>query len=265
MKTVIKTLLFFTASFFALPMTHAQVISGDLDYIGWTNFSTVGGADTNIRDAAADFDSSGGFLSGILGQGASGNGYGAYGSSTGNFLNDNTFGDDISFAGGTGNSAIKVITNDGRHRLDLLVKNESTTYDFKLAKLHFDVRIPNANANEVYTVQYLSNNGNSSLQNVSTNSGVNNLAEIGTGTLAIGSHGVDMSIAANLANSGPVRLGAGDQASFRITWTGSGANFAQTQLDNIAFSGTYLVPEPSTYALLAGFAVFMFVAIKRRK
>ena len=268
MKIVKKFLIFFAASTFAVSMTHAQVITGNLDFIGFTNFSTVGGAaNANIIDPNADIDTSSGFLSAILGRGASGNGYGAYGSSTA-ALNDDTFGSAYTFDNtGLASSAIKFVTDSGNHRLDLLVKNESTTNAFKLQGLHFDARIPNANANNIYTVQYLSNNGNSNLKNVYTNSGVENLADIDTATLSEGISEVDISIAAGLTGGGPVRLEAGDQASFRITWTGSAANFAQTQIDNVAFSGTFLaaVPEPSTYALLAGFAVFLFVAIKSRK
>lgn len=39
-----------------------------------------------------------------------------------------------------------------------------------------------------------------------------------------------------------------------------------TYIDNIAVSGTsYAIPEPSTYALLVGFASFLFIAIRRRR
>ena len=48
--------------------------------------------------------------------------------------------------------------------------------------------------------------------------------------------------------------------------TGLNANPA-TDWGNVQISGlsATAVPEPSTYALIAGFAAFVFVAIRRRK
>jgi hypothetical protein len=43
-----------------------------------------------------------------------------------------------------------------------------------------------------------------------------------------------------------------------------GAEGSRVGIDNILITGTAVVPEPSTYALIIGFIAFLFVAIKRR-
>jgi hypothetical protein len=61
-----------------------------------------------------------------------------------------------------------------------------------------------------------------------------------------------------------VRLAPGDSAIFRFRWTSSNTDFAQSQIDNLAFSGTFqdqnngfalidpaAVPEPGVIILLA--------------
>lgn len=62
-------------------------------------------------------------------------------------------------------------------------------------------------------------------------------------------------------------LNAGDSAVFRFVPKYNGSTSGRTgqmQLDNISLTAT-VIPEPSTYALLAGFAAFLFIAVKRRK
>jgi hypothetical protein len=63
-------------------------------------------------------------------------------------------------------------------------------------------------------------------------------------------------------------LAAGAKASFRLEMSGNrgGTGIAQTHFDTLTIDVSAItVPEPSTYALLAGFAAFLFIAIKRRK
>ena len=56
-------------------------------------------------------------------------------------------------------------------------------------------------------------------------------------------------------------------AQMGFTMSGINANpdtdWGNVELKNL--EATVVVPEPSTYALLAGFAVFLFVAIRQRK
>ena len=75
-----------------------------------------------------------------------------------------------------------------------------------------------------------------------------------------------------------VKLAPGARAAFELAWLGArdsdlsasqaspsyGGGTKQTQFDMMVINAT-VVPEPSTYALIAGFAAFLFVAIKRRK
>ena len=78
----------------------------------------------------------------------------------------------------------------------------------------------------------------------------------------------DVSIAANLAgNNVGVKLAPGDKASFRISWFGSTNTQKQNQMDNLAISGVFAaaaVPEPSSYALLAGLFACTFMMVRRR-
>ena len=264
-SNLLKLLLAASAFSFSVTISNAQV-AGVQYALGWTTFDVIGGNDTKLNDTTPDFDSSGGFLSGAIGTAASGNGYGGMGRTTGNFLSDATFGSEISNGGdGTVKDAMKVVTDSSRHRIDFKITNESATNKFTLEKIHFDVRIPNANANENFSIQYLSNNGNSALLNEGTGANVSNLAVISSDSLSIGVSQHDISVGSNLTNGGPVSLAAGASASFRITWTGSGANFAQTQMDNLAFSGQFAaVPEPSSYALLAGLFACTYMMVRRR-
>ena len=105
-----------------------------------------------------------------------------------------------------------------------------------------------------------------------TGSLVSNLAYIAGTSLTEGVNvgvGVsehDVSIAAQLAGGGAgVKLAGGDQASFRISWIGSTNANAQTQMDNLAISGVFAaVPEPSSYALLAGLFACTYMMVRRR-
>tara|TARA_X000000950_G_scaffold217550_1_gene261765 strand:- start:172 stop:951 length:780 start_codon:yes stop_codon:yes gene_type:complete len=58
-----------------------------------------------------------------------------------------------------------------------------------------------------------------------------------------------------------IRLIAQDNGLFGGT---AGAAGSRVGIDNILITGTAVVPEPSTYALIIGFIAFLFVAIKRR-
>jgi hypothetical protein len=171
-----------------------------------------------------------------------------------------------------GNSAIKFKTADSKYRLDFLIQNDSAA-DFILDSIHFDSRRPDATANNAFTIQYLSNNGNSNLQNMGTGDNVGNLAFIAGSSdtegvaVDVGVSQHDVSIAANLAgNNVGVKLAPGDKASFRISWFGSTNIQKQNQMDNLAISGVFAtaVPEPSSYALLAGLFACTYMMVRRR-
>jgi hypothetical protein len=58
-----------------------------------------------------------------------------------------------------------------------------------------------------------------------------------------------------------IRLIGQDNGLFGGT---AGSAGSRVGIDNILITGTAVVPEPSTYALIIGFIAFLFVAIKRR-
>jgi len=278
MKSNLLKLSIAAAAFaFSISSSNAQIIDGSTAYMGFSQFlvSTPGNNNSNLAEVTPDRSNE--FLSGAIGATASGNGYGGYGKFTNNItgLNDDNFGSVVGgpdLTGVGGNSAIKFKTGDNRYRLDFMIKNESLTADFILDSIHFDSRVPDATANNAFVIQYLANNGNSNLQNMGTNANVSNLAFIAGTSLtegasaAIGISEHDVSIAAQLAGGGAgVKLAAGDQASFRISWIGSSNINKQNQMDNLAISGVFAaVPEPSSYALLAGLFACTYMMVRRR-
>ena len=276
-SNLLKLSLAATAFAFSISSSNAQTIDGSTAYMGFSQFlvSESGNNNSNLAESTPDRSSE--FLSGLAGVGASGNGFGGFGKFANNIagLNDDNYGSVVGgpdLTGVGGNSAVKFKTGDNRYRLDFMIKNDSLTADFILDSIHFDARVPNATANNQYVIQYLSNNGNSNLQNMGTGANVSNLAFLAGTSLTSGASAAlgvsehDVSIAAQIAgNQAGVKLAAGDQASFRISWIGSTNINAQTQMDNLAISGVFAaVPEPSSYALLAGLFACTYMMVRRR-
>ena len=277
-SNLLKLSLAATAFAFSISSSNAQTIDGSTAYMGFSQFlvSEPGNNNSNLAESTPDRSSE--FLSGAIGGAASGNGYGGFGKFTNNItgLNDSSYGSVVGgpdLTGVGGNSAIKFKTGDNRYRLDFMIKNDSLTADFILDSIHFDSRVPDATANNQFVIQYLANNGNSNLQNMGTGANVSNLAFLAGTSLtegasaAIGISEHDVSIAAQIAgNQAGVKLAAGDQASFRISWIGSSNINKQNQMDNLAISGVFAsaVPEPSSYALLAGLFACTYMMVRRR-
>ncbi|MEM9316502.1 MAG: PEP-CTERM sorting domain-containing protein [Pseudomonadota bacterium] len=258
------------------------------------------GISDNTPDSNSTFDAtpfgshaavSGGgqYLTGIIGVGASNLGRAGFGQNTANnFLNGPTFGsgtvgsapfgidiEDVPLADGSagsrigpqgqaGTSSWKFQTNGNQEFGDFSITNESD-YAFRLERLHYDARAGAANSPMDLDLIYLAG-GASNLIRVSTGTEVPDLHVFSDISFASApsTQNVSQSVAASFNQPTAVRLAPGDTASFRFRWTNSVTDFAQSQIDNLAISGTFLdqnngftpidpaavVPEPASAALL---------------
>lgn len=287
-----------------------------LHAIGWQTFdnATAGNNNSGISDNTPDsnstFDfspvggnSNGSYLTGIIGAGASNLGRAGLGQNTSNsFLNGPTFGSntvgaapfgmnivDVPLADGSagqrigpqgqaGTSSWKFRTNGNEEFGDFSITNHSD-YAFRLERLHFDARVGNANSPMDMDIIYLAS-GNSNLVRVSTGTEVPDL-HVFTATSfgsAPATQNISASIAASFASPTAVRLAPGESASFRIRWSNALGAFAESQLDNLALSGTFQdqnngfasinpnlvpVPEPTGLAVIAVATCGM--ALRRRR
>ena len=286
-----------------------------LHAIGWQTFdnATPGNNNSGIADDTPDSNSTfdatpfgsnngGLYLTGKIGPGASVLGRSGFGQNTANnFLNGATFGSntvgsapfgmnivDVPLADGSpgvrigpqgqaGTSSWKFQTNGNQEFGDFSIKNESD-YTFRLERIHLDARRGAGNSPQDLDVIYLAG-GDSNLIRVSTGTEVPDL-HVFTATnfaSAPSQQNISASVAASFTTPTAVRLAPGDSASFRIRWTNSVTDFAQSQVDNLAISGTFqdqnngfalidpaaVVPEPATLALLA-FSAAMVATSRRR-
>ncbi|MEM0897794.1 MAG: hypothetical protein AAGJ79_13030 [Verrucomicrobiota bacterium] len=257
----------------------SQGASAQVHVIGWQTFDNAGANNNSgISDSTADsnstFDSTpvgsnngGLYLTGIIGPGASILGRQGYGQATNNsFLNGQFFGENsvpdgidilsvtladgspgsrIGPQGGSGTSAWKFRGDGNQEFGDVSIKNESD-YVFRLERIHFDARSLNSNANAAKALDlvYLSG-GDSNLVRGDSGVEVSDLRELAAVTFPSGEsnvsvHNVSASVAAALSPETAARLLPGDAASFRFRWSSFNTDFAEVQIDNVAFSGTFL-------------------------
>ena len=239
----------------------------DIAVIGWQTFDnfTAGNNNSGINDSTPDTNSTydstpvgsnvnNWYLTGTIGPNASNTGRRGYGQATNNtFLNGATFGADLNIIdytladgspgerigpfGGSGTSSWKFGNNTNPQlQGDFQVTNVSD-YFFRLEDIHFDARgLPAGTSANELTLNYLA--APSNLINVSTNSEVQDGKTFYNNTWnEKGVENVSQGIAAVINSS--ARLAPGDSATFRFLWTGQ-TGFGQTQIDNLAFSGTFL-------------------------
>ncbi len=290
--------------------------NSNLHALGWQTFDNAGannnsGISDNTPDSNSTFDSTpfgsnngGHYLTGIIGAGASVLGRAGFGQNTANnFLQGPTFGSstvgsapfginivDVPDAGtettpgtqqnqnGVNGSSWKFQTNGNQEFGDFSITNESD-YIFRLERIHYDARRGAANSPQDLDVIYLAS-GSSNLIRASTGTEVPDLHVINASNFASAPsvQNISASVASSFAQPTAVRLFPGDSASFRFRWTNSGGAFAQSQIDNLAISGTFgilnggnnfielnptSVPEPTALGLLAFGS--MLVATRRRK
>jgi hypothetical protein len=270
MKTL-KTLCFASAAFLI-----SQTASAAL--IGWQTFEATGGTNANMTDSTPDnnttYDatpvgSSAGnvYLTGVIGAGASSLGRDGWGISTNNtFLNGPGFGDEgadnsrlivnntmadgsagtrIGAQGQAGASSWK-FGNSGNQRVgDVQITNNSD-YFFRLEFAHFDARVGAAASPDNLQMVYLSGDGtafDNDLLRFDTGSELNNLVSLynedydpsnSAGALT---NNVSRSLGGALSTQ--AYLAPGSSAAFRFLWTGQTTSGAQSQIDNLAFEGTF--------------------------
>lgn len=263
MKISIKT--FAVAA--ALVLT-AQSASAAL--IGWETFESFNpsaGApnDVGINDTTPEVNTSNGWLSGAVGHlassGNNGNGFRGYGlNTTASFLNDGVFGASGDATSGAAASSWKFIGQfAGQRQGDFLVTNESAHF-FQIEFFHYDARRAAANSADTLELRYTAGPGNLINKNFGTE--VQNGAVLNTTTFASPSE-TDVTRNPAAALSSKVFLAPGESASFRFVWSGHNANFAQSQIDNLAIEGSFfetsallIEVDPSAVPLPAGVWLF---------
>lgn len=316
-KLAVKTLLTAVCIIATASLANAQVTGSSnggnnlLHAIGWQTFENAGannnsGISDSTPDSNSTFDatpfggnSNGLYLTGIIGAGASNLGQAGYGQTTNNgFLNGPTFGDsavpnginitDVTLAngsagtrigpnGGSGTSAWKFRTNGTQEFGDFSITNHSD-YAFRLERIHYDARRGGANSPSNLDVIYLAS-GNSNLLRADNGNEIQDLAVINASSFATAPSVQNISTSLAAAFNTAVRLNPGDSASFRFRWTASGTDFGESQIDNLALSGTFqdqnngfasinpltvtAVPEPASGSiLLIGLSM---VALRRKR
>ena len=236
-----KTFFLFAFALFSISSAQAITITLD-DFAGLNTASATSDLSINNYDP----ESTGVTLA--FGGPASSLGRDGWGTGT------STFGQSGAWFDG---SFAKFGNSSNQMQLDYKVTN-NTGNDFKLTNIAFDIRTTAAAVSDWQNSYLLTGSNLVKGASADTGSAYTNLKGMGTGTINSGIN--NYSIALGNVNNGTSWLANGDSAIFRLALSGTGA----AQLDNFAVTGV-VVPEPSTYALLAGFAAFLFVAIKRRK
>ncbi|MEM0897793.1 MAG: hypothetical protein AAGJ79_13025 [Verrucomicrobiota bacterium] len=286
----------------------ASSISAQVHVIGWQTFENAGannnsGISDNSPDSNSTFDltpigsnSNGLYLTGIIGPGASVQGRFGFGQNANNsFLNGPDFGGggnginiiDVSLAdgspgvrigpqGGSGTSSWKFRTNGSQEFGDFSITNESD-FAFRLERIHYDARAGNANSALDLDLIYLAG-GTSNLVRADNGNEVADLSVISDINFASQPSTQSISESLAAAYGTAVRLEPGETASFRFRWTNSTTDFAESQIDNLAFSGTFqdqnngfvtidpvsFIPEPSG-ALMTFLGLGLLIGRRMRK
>lgn len=262
------------------PLLHA------IGFQTFDNATTGPGVSDSTPDSNSTFDATpvgsnngGQYLTATIGAAASILGRAGLGAATNNsFLNGSTFGDDpgegglnivdVSLADGSagvrigpnaqpGASSWSFQANGYQEFGDFAIKNESD-FAFRLETIHFDARSANSNGANQLDLFYLAG-GESNLIRASTGTEVQDLHVITALTFPSNEtltavHNVSAGLSGSFTTPTSVRLFPGDTASFRFRFSGAATDFAQSQIDNLAISGTFL-DQNNGFALIDPVAV----------
>lgn len=282
---------FITLLTFGLHTIISTNIYAQVHVIGWQTFenATPGNNNSGINDTSPDTNSTYDatpngsiegslYLTGSIGANASNFGYDGMGQDARNeFLNGTTFGNDLlitdyTLADGSpgqrigpylnpypngeendGASSWKFSQTNGDFQLygDFSITNHSD-YHFRLEYVHFDARgmVNTTYSPRTLTLKYLATPGE--LINASTGTEVSDQRVFYSNTWsARGVEHVSQSLAA-VVNSA-LRIPPGEKASFRFVWSDAAGN-GHAQIDNLAFSGTFLDAD-NNYAAIDPTAV----------
>jgi hypothetical protein len=181
----------------------------------------------------------------------------AYSTNTGRNSTDGTFGT-VAGAGGTlvtdfGSIDIVDSSAFGRRAVDFtLTNNTGASFDMTGSQFHFDYNPGISGSPDSLEITYAAGPSGDSLGATSVTLGTL------SGLTTIGYVSYDF----NIAGLDSLTLANGASAVFRIAADNLATESARGFLDNIAVS---TVPEPSTYALIAGALALVSVMVRRRK
>lgn len=271
MKNSLKVLGLASSVLFATQTASAAII-------GWQTFDATGGTNANMADSTPDnnttYDatpagSSAGnvYLTGSIGEEASSLGRDGWGINTSNtFLNGPGFGNEsadssrlivnnlmsdgsvgtrIGANGQPGASSWKFGNSANQRAGDVQITNQSDYY-FRVEWAHFDARVGSANAPDNLQMVYLTGNGtafDNDLRRFDTGNELTNQVSLYNEdydlTNSAGALTNNVSRSLGSATSTQLYLAPGASAAFRFLWTGQVTSGAQSQIDNLAFEGTF--------------------------
>lgn len=209
------------------------------------------------------------YLTGVIGAGASSLGRDGWGIATNSsFLNGPGFGDESAdssrlivnnlMADGTAGTRIGPngcgagcasswkFGNSGNQRIgDVQITNNSD-YFFRIEHAHFDARVGSAGSPDNLQMVYLSGDGtpfDNDLLRFDTGNELNNLTSLynvdfdPTDSNGAGVSNVSRSL--GVALSTQAYLAPGSSAAFRFIWSGEATSSSHSQIDNLAYEGTF--------------------------
>ena len=192
-----------------------------------------------------------------------------FGAGTSNNARD-AFGTTTSDFGFPGNAffdgeLVKFGNSGNQQLLDFRITN-NTGADAKLKNISFDFRKAPANANPTgFQLLYLAT-GDSELRKGSSfaaGSEMVNLVAVGSDTFLGGVESFSEVIGSNI--SGTAWIASGGYANFRLKMVTGNATASSVMDDFSVTLESVAVPEPSSYALLAGLFACTYMMIRRRK